>query len=173
MMKGKVYLCKPGCRGIKGRWLLLAAVACVFFATLGFVGCDAGAYHRREESEFMKMTMTVGTAEFKVHLFPCAATEDLLDMLPLTLEMSDVNGNEKYASLPEDVPTKEEKPGSVHTGDLMLWDSGGLVLFYETFATPYRYTRIGRVDDVDGLKFALGSGRVTVVFSLHNKEDDE
>lgn len=149
----------------------MVALAVAFLAPCRFVGCDAGALYGRNENELMKMTMTMtaGTAEFKVHLFACAASEALLDMLPLTLEMSDVNGNEKYGRLPVDMPMAEEKPGTVHAGDLMLWGTGGLVLFYETFPTPYRYTRIGRVDDADGLKEALGSGRVTVVFSQNGK----
>lgn len=163
------------CRRGKGRFGRWTAFLCMVLVACCFGGCGADASHRRNEREFMKttMTMTAGAAVFKVKLFPCAATESLLAMLPLTLDMSDVNGNEKYARLPEDVPAKEEKPGVVHAGDVMLWGEDGLVIFYETFSTPYRYTRIGRVEDADKLKSALGSGRVAVVFSLHNKEDDE
>ena len=59
---------------------------------------------------------------------------------------------------------ESEKPGIIYTGDLMLWNSNTLVLFYETFKTPYAYTRIGKLDNPAGLTEALGSGNVTVTF---------
>ncbi|MDE5593664.1 MAG: hypothetical protein K2I75_07015, partial [Clostridiales bacterium] len=41
-----------------------------------------------------------------------------------------------------------------------------VVLFYETFSSSYSYTRIGRVNDTDGYKSALGRSGVTVTFAL-------
>ena len=46
----------------------------------------------------------------------------------------------------------------------MLYGSTCIVLFYESFSTSYRYTRIGRVDNPAGLAAAVGSGSVTVSF---------
>lgn len=87
-------------------------------------------------------------------------------MLPLTFHMSDFNSNEKVCSLASDLPTAASNPGTIRTGDIMLYGSNSLVVFYETFSTSYSYTRIGQVNNPSGLKAALGSGNVTITFEL-------
>jgi hypothetical protein len=80
--------------------------------------------------------------------------------------MTELNGNEKYSNLPNSLPTNSYNPQTVNNGDLMLYGSKTLVLFYKTFSTPYSYTKLGSIDDVTGLTTALGSGNVTVTFEL-------
>jgi hypothetical protein len=74
-------------------------------------------------------------------------------------------GNEKYCYLSESLPTKSEKPSDIQKGDLMLYGSDCLVLFYESFLTSYSYTLLGKLDDPAGLEKALGSGEVCVTFA--------
>ena len=40
--------------------------------------------------------------------------------LPLTLDMPDLNGNEKQAKLPRALPQATVKPGTIQASDLML-----------------------------------------------------
>jgi hypothetical protein len=82
------------------------------------------------------------------------------------MKMTELNGNEKYSNLPNSLPTNSYNPETVNNGDLMLYGSKTLVLFYKTFSTPYSYTKLGSIDDVTGLTTALGSGNVTVTFEL-------
>lgn len=85
--------------------------------------------------------------------------------LPMTLDMRELNGNEKYFYLDEPLPAAAQRVGQIRAGDLMLFGSDCVVLFYESFATSYTYTPIGRIDDPAGLADALGSGSAEVFFS--------
>lgn len=113
-----------------------------------------------------QLTITVGTASFTATFADNATAAAFKSRLPLTLNMSELNGNEKYFYLPESLPAAASNPGTIQAGDLMLYGSDCLVLFYETFRTSYSYTRIGRIDNPSGLAAALGRGSVSVTFSL-------
>jgi hypothetical protein len=111
------------------------------------------------------MWMRVGERRFAITLADNRAARAFAAQLPLTLDMSELNGNEKYAELPEALPAKASRPGTIRNGDLMLYGSHTLVVFYLAFDSAYSYTRLGRVDDPVGLAQALGPTGVRVVFS--------
>lgn len=112
------------------------------------------------------LKITVGSASFNATLENNAAATAFKALLPMTINMSELNGNEKYFYLSGNLPTASSNPGTIRTGDLMLYGGSCLVLFYETFSTSYSYTRLGRVNNPSGLASALGSGSVTVTFEL-------
>lgn len=112
-----------------------------------------------------RMLMTVGEHRFSVTLADTNAARSLAAMLPLTLDMEELNGNEKKKELPNDLPTDATLPRTIRSGDLLLWGSRTVVVFYLTFESPYAYTRLGRVDDPAGLARVLGRGNVRVVLS--------
>jgi hypothetical protein len=125
-------------------------------------GETAQASVRHEDS---RMWMTVGKRRFAITLTDNAAARAFVAQLPLTLEMSELNGNEKHGELPKALPTSSTTPGTIRSGDLMLYGSDTLVIFYVTFDSAYSYTRLGRVDDSSELAAALGPRGVRVVFS--------
>ena len=110
------------------------------------------------------MKIIVGNKEFTATLYDTAAAQAFAKLLPLTLNMSELHGNEKYNYMSTTLPTKTERVGNINAGDIMLYGNDCIVLFYKSFATSYSYTKIGKIDDVTGLQQAVGSGSVTVTF---------
>ena len=113
-----------------------------------------------------KMKIKIGNSTFTATLYDKATVSGLKALLPMTVNMIELHGNEKYFDLPRSLPTNASNPGTVQNGDLMLYGSSTLVLFYKTFSTSYSYTKLGCIDDVNGLVAALGSGNVTVTYEL-------
>jgi hypothetical protein len=113
-----------------------------------------------------KMKIKIGTSTFTATMYDNATTTAFKSLLPKTVDMIELNGNEKYYDLPGKLPTNASNPRKIQKGDLMLYGSNTLVLFYKSFATSYSYTSLGRINDTTGLDAAVGSGNVTVVFEL-------
>lgn len=111
-----------------------------------------------------RITIRVGDRAFVATLADNPAAAAFSTLLPLSLSMTELNGNEKFAELPSRLPTRASRPPSIRSGDLMLYGAETLVLFYKSFSTTYSYTAIGRIDDPAGLAAALGAGRVAVTF---------
>ena len=111
-----------------------------------------------------RLRITAGTTVFTATLFEDAAAQAFKELLPMTVQMRELNGNEKYYYLPSVLPTAASNPGTIRAGDLMLYGSDCLVLFYETFAASYAYTPLGRLDNPAGLAAVLGAGSVALTF---------
>jgi len=114
-----------------------------------------------------KITIKVGSKVFVATLADNNSAKAFQKLLPLTLNMVELNGNEKYFQLSNGLPVNAANPGTIQNGDLMLYGSNTFVLFYKSFSTSYSYTRLGKVEDVSGFAEALGAGDVVVGISLN------
>jgi hypothetical protein len=120
----------------------------------------------RGKSMGNKITIRIGDKAFAATLSDNATGAAFTKLLPLSIAMTELNRNEKFARLSTDVPVRASTPASIRTGDLMLYGSNTLVLFYKSFQTTYSYTVIGRIDHPAGLELALGTSDVDVSFAL-------
>lgn len=116
--------------------------------------------------ETSKMRVVVGDRIFPATLADNNTAEDFKELLPLTINMNELNGNEKYYYMSSNLTVDASVPDMIRAGDIMLYGRNCLVLFYDTFNTSYSYTRIGSINDPTGLAEALGNGNVTVTFEL-------
>lgn len=113
-----------------------------------------------------KIKMRIGSNSFAVTLQDNEAAKHFKDLLPLTVRMKDLHNNEKYYDLPKAFPTNAPVPAMIKTGDIMLYGSNTVVLFYKSFSTTYSYTKLGQVSDAEKLESSIGSGDVTVTFEV-------
>lgn len=120
-----------------------------------------------EEQTALTLTLRVGERTFTATLEDNASARAFMALLPLTITMTELNGNEKFYYLSAHLPTASYRPGTIHNGDLMLYGSNCLVLFYATFSSSYSYTRLGRLEQPTELASVLGRGNVTVTFESH------
>lgn len=115
------------------------------------------------QEQSMTIRITVGGKVFKADIEDTETGKAFIGKLPLTLDMSELNGNEKYCygvSLPKD----DKYYNSIAAGDLMLYSGNCIVLFYGP-SGGYSYTRIGKLASTEGLRDALGTGSVKVSFA--------
>lgn len=123
-----------------------------------------------EEDEMIPMNITVGNTTFNAKMYDNETTQALIAQLPLTVNMSELDGKEKFYHFPSNLPVGlTEMPATIHAGEIMLWSSNSLVLFYNTFSNSYGgYVKLGYIENISGLTSALGRGSVQVTFSLGN-----
>ncbi len=150
----------------------LITILCCFIC-LQLIACNknnqmAASTNDSLKTDSVRLLITVGTKSFTATLYKNASAIAFKSGLPMTINMVELNGNEKYFDLPKNLPVNASNPGRIQSGDLMLYGSNTLVLFYKSFSTSYSYTPLGRIDDPSELASALGSGNVTITFSIQN-----
>ena len=119
-----------------------------------------------EENSKMQMNVQVGGSTFTATLEENEAVDALVDMMeqgPVTIQMSDYSGFEKVGPLGTSLPASNQQT-TTQAGDIVLYQGNQIVIFYGS--NSWSYTRLGHIDDLTGWEEALGSGDVTVTFSL-------
>ena len=137
----------------------------LFMVLLSSSACADDNAGNNNQMENTSVIITVNGKEFNAVFYNNETANAFINMMPLTLNMSELNGNEKYYNLSTTLPVNSERVGSIKKGDIMLYGSNCIVIFYESFDTPYSYTKIGYIENTENLSSALGSGSVSVTFN--------
>lgn len=157
------------------RLIRILSFAMLFMTLTTMTACARDDNEADSESQILQndnsnmnstLKLTIGQTSFTATLEDNATVKELQSLLPMTLQMDELNGNEKYCYLSSSLPTAASRPGTIHAGDIMLYGSSCIVIFYKTFSSGYSYTRIGHIDNVEQLAQAVGSGSVSVRFEM-------
>ena len=124
-----------------------------------------------EENNMKKIEIIIKNEKYEIELEKNSTTQKLLEMLPLELEINELNGNEKYAVLPKKLPKEDVVIRKINIGDLMLYQNNYLVLFYKNFSTSYSYTKLGRVVEIDKLIKNVSEGDRVLRIRLIEKQE--
>ena len=137
--------------------ILLIIIFCIVVIT----GCNS-----KEEKKNIdnikkvedSVKIIIDNKEYTITLQDNKTVNEFINMLPLEIEMNDLNNNEKYTYLDKELSTNSNNPKHINKGDVMLFGNNCLVIFYESFDTSYSYTKIGHIDNLPD----LGSGKIKV-----------
>lgn len=122
--------------------------------------------NKDKEDAGMKLNVQVGSQTFTATLENNTTTAAFVGMLkkePIIIKMSDYSGFEKVGSIGQNLPT-DNRQTTTQSGDIVLYNGNQIVIFYG--ANSWSYTRLGKIDNLSGWEEALGSGDVTVTFSI-------
>ncbi|MBQ8134615.1 MAG: hypothetical protein IJ192_09475 [Clostridia bacterium] len=106
----------------------------------------------------------INEEEFSVTYENNDTADAFQSILPVSFDMQELNGNEKYIYLDSPLPSAPQNVGEIHAGDIMLYGDNCIVVFYESFSTPYSYTKIGHIENAQNLKSAVGNGNINISF---------
>lgn len=120
-------------------------------------------YGDKEES-MQNILLKINKKEYEAVFYDNSTARELIKKFPMTIIMSDLHGNEKYYNLPSSFPTSSERISNITKGDIMLFGDDCLVIFYKSFSTHYRYTKLGYIKNAEDLDNSLGRGDIGITF---------
>ena len=119
-----------------------------------------------EDNTMEKIQIIINGETFTATMENNETANNFISMLSISLDMQDLNGSEKYNYLSNSLPTDTFIPNKINAGDLMLYGSDCIVLFYDDFSTSYRYTSLGKIDNPKGLKDVVGNENIEITFKV-------
>ncbi|TWP24270.1 hypothetical protein ETU10_03230 [Apibacter muscae] len=145
----------------------LSITLSLFLSTILSACCKDNRINSSKQMDIknqQEIKLIIGTTTINLTLENNHTSKAFVSQLPLTIEMNDLNENEKYGNLSENLPTNPLRVNTIHKGDVMLFGSNTLVIFYKSFNTSYEYSLIGKITHPYDLEKVFGKGKVRVKF---------
>ena len=127
---------------------------------LFFINCNAFG------DNMQNIIITIENKKYEAILYDNSTTKELIKKFPITITMSDLNGNEKYYNFSKSFSTSSENVANINKGDIMLFGDNCLVIFYKSFSTRYRYTKLGYIKNTEDLENSFGKGDISITFEI-------
>ena len=127
---------------------------------LFFINCNAFG------DNMQNIIITIKNKKYEAILYDNSTTKELIKKFPITITMSDLNGNEKYYNFSKSFSTSSENVANINKGDIMLFGDNCLVIFYKSFSTHYKYTKLGYIKNMEDLENSFGKGDIRITFEI-------
>ena len=122
------------------------------------VGCNSKSTNNINNTEInsskeviKSVKAIINGKEYTIDLEDNETANTFVSILPQEFNMNELNGNEKYTYLDNELPTSSYSPKRINAGDVMLYGNNCLVIFYKSFDTSYSYTKIGHINNLPDL----------------------
>lgn len=122
----------------------------IVFSLLLITGCKKNII-KESEAKMSNIKVIINDTTYVLNLENNKTVEEFIDLLPQEYQMSELNGNEKYVYMDNVLTINSYNPEHIEKGDVMLYGDNCLVIFYRSFDTSYRYTKIGHIDNLEDL----------------------
>jgi hypothetical protein len=141
------------------------AVALIFFFFIrGNVNRGREEVDQNEANsvgELVDMNVKIEGKSYKAKSTSTVTTKTFIENLPLTLQMNDVDGNQKYGCMYYKVANESTKTNKVKKGDILLSGESCVIIAYADFKSINKYVVLGHIDNFDNVP----SGSVRVIIS--------
>lgn len=104
-----------------------------------------------EEAMNTNIKVIINNISYDAVLESNNTAQEFMNMLPQEFNMNELNGNEKYCYLNNNLTSNAYNPGRIEAGDIMLFGNNCIVVFYKSFNTSYSYTKIGHIENLPDL----------------------
>ena len=136
----------------------------VILSLLIITGCTNKSIQKKSnkesEEKMSNIKVIINDHSYDLKLEDNSTAEEFIRLLPQEFSMKELNGNEKYVYIDNYLTTDSYNPKLIEEGDVMLYGNNCLVIFYKSFETTYKYTKIGHIDNLTD----LGDENITVKF---------
>lgn len=127
---------------------------------LFFINCNAFG------DNMQNIIITIKNKKYEAVLYDNSTVRELIKNFPISITMSDLNGNEKYYNFSKSFSTSSENVANINKGDIMLFGDDCLVIFYKSFSTRYKYTKLGYIKNTEDLENSFGKGDINITFEI-------